>query len=232
MIERTVQLTGADRSGDGERFDYSGTGLFFHRVDGGPLWLRLDESRMLIPVYAGRSVQVPFSHFWLVHASGLTGTVQVLVLRDGELVADAPARGQFGTGLVRGVVGTDPPAGNEWSEVVPTGFMWRLMSLHTKFDTDATVVDRLPRFHLNMGLVGALVLVLPAVAVVPASQSVELVWAPGCYYPPALPTRQVMSLPVGFVLPGDSWLHSVTDNLQAGDDYSRSPRILVEEWVE
>jgi len=148
MIERTVQLTGADRSGDGERFDYSGSGLYFHRVDGGPLWLRVGDERMLIPVVAGRSVLIPFRHFWLVHPAGLAGTVQVLLLRGDELVSDT---GRSLPPVVRTVVGTAPAAGAQLVETVPTGKVWRPLSISVRLTTDATVSNRNVRLGFRDG---------------------------------------------------------------------------------
>ena len=148
MIERTVQLTGADRSGDGERFDYAGTGLYFHRVDGGPIWLRVGDDRMLIPVVVGRFVELPFRSFWLVHAAGLVGEVVVLVCRAGELIADM---GRSLAPIVRTVVGTAPAAGEQLIETVPTGKVWRPLSISVRFSTDATVSNRNVRLGFRDG---------------------------------------------------------------------------------
>ena len=45
-------------------------------------------------------------------------------------------------GYVKAVVGTDPAAGVEISDTVPTGKLWRLMSIRTTLVTDATAANR------------------------------------------------------------------------------------------
>lgn len=52
----------------------------------------------------------------------------------------------------RVVIGTVPAAGAEVFEVVPAGFLWKLVSLEVLFTTSATVATRVPLFQFTDGL--------------------------------------------------------------------------------
>jgi len=99
LQERTIQLStpaGApvDRTnGAGFKMAASG-GVFFDRVDGRGICVRFDESPVLVPVYAGRSIDVAFRSFTLVHGPHFTGEVRVITYEKGEGVFDAPRLGQ------------------------------------------------------------------------------------------------------------------------------------------
>ena len=227
MIERTVQLTGADRSGDGERFDYSGTGLYFDHVDGGPLWLRVGDDRTLIPVYVGRSVVVPFRHFWLVHAAGLVGEVVVIVCRAGELIADM---GRSLAPIVRTVVGTAPAAGEQLIETVPTGKVWRPLSISVRFSTDATVSNRNVRLGFRDDT-GAWFFMAPGEYLQTASLVIRYNFGGHGLSVVGLGSEPgiLLAFPPAIVLNAGFRLQSVVMSGVAGDQWE-APVILVEEW--
>ena len=56
-----------------------------------------------------------------------------------------------GAGRLRSITGTDPAAGVEISETVPTGVRWRLLSFAATFVTDGTVANRFPRLQIDDG---------------------------------------------------------------------------------
>jgi len=56
-----------------------------------------------------------------------------------------------GSGAVRSIAGTDPAAGVEISETVPTGARWRFLSLRASLVTDATVANRTPNLFFDDG---------------------------------------------------------------------------------
>jgi hypothetical protein len=134
-----------------------------------------------------------------------------------------------GPGLLRSITGTDPPAGSEISETVPTGARWRLLGLLFSFTTDATATTRYVNIDFDDG-VNPFARTASAYAH-PAST--------GRYYS-ALPHSQrgdltyVAAIPVA--IPGQElsagWrVRTVTGNIAAGDNYS-APQLLVEEWIE
>ncbi len=133
-----------------------------------------------------------------------------------------------GRGLIRSITGTDPAAGVEISETVPTGAVWRVMSLYTALVTDATVVDREPHLILDDG---ATVYYRAGFATAQAaSQSRTYCWSDtGVSFVGVLGNR-VGVLPSSiYMLPGHR-VRTVTTGITAADNWD-SPYLLVEEWL-
>lgn len=64
----------------------------------------------------------------------------------------SPVRGPLdGPGALRTILGTNPGAGNEIAETVPTGARWQLMSLRVQLVTSATVANRIPELAIDDG---------------------------------------------------------------------------------
>jgi hypothetical protein len=57
-----------------------------------------------------------------------------------------------GKGNIRTIIGTDPAAGVNLSETVPTNARWRLLSLNLTMTTDATVANRNMRIFYDDGV--------------------------------------------------------------------------------
>lgn len=135
-----------------------------------------------------------------------------------------------GPGRITTIVGTDPAPGQEISESVPSGTVWRLISVRFGFLTSATGGNRSVTLVLDDGTN-----VLVSIDYV-AQQAANADWAynyatgftrlttPSLYYPNIhLPMNMVM-------LPG--WrIRTWTSAMQADDNYS-APIMNVEEWVE
>lgn len=134
-----------------------------------------------------------------------------------------------GHGLLRSITGTDPAAGVEISETVPTGRVWRLVSMRFALVADATVINRIPVVTLDDGT-----------NVFFASQSSNALTA-------SLSRNYTASAQGGKVtnettedailLPPDLYLfqgwriRTATTGLQAGDNYG-APQLMVEEWLQ
>ena len=134
-----------------------------------------------------------------------------------------------GPGLVRNIEGTDPAAGAEISETVPTGARWRLITLHAVLTADATAVTRNPKLVLNDGLSDYLI--TPVGATATASQTVKVTWSASGLEDISSVLAQVEPLPSGLLIPAGHGISTLTVNLQAGDNYA-APQFLVEEWIE
>lgn len=134
-----------------------------------------------------------------------------------------------GPGMLRSITGTDPAAGAEISETVPTGARWRLHSLVVTLVTDATVATRVPRLFLDSGSG------IYAKYNGPSTQAASLTVAyqtgnlgeavTGSGSAAHLPMPSDTRLAAGYTI------DSATVNLQAGDNYG-APVMLVEEWLE
>ena len=134
-----------------------------------------------------------------------------------------------GPGCIRTIIGTNPAAGVEVSETVPTNARWRLLAINFQLATDATVANRAPALLIDDGV--TTIVRVPPVAVQTASSSVRHTYAAvgagvttnGFITP--LPPPEAM------ILLGGSRIQTATSNLQAADDYS-SVGLHVEEWIE
>lgn len=131
----------------------------------------------------------------------------------------------IGSGRIFGFVGTDPAPGVDWSETVPEGKYWRLISVAAIFTSDATVITR------NL-----------SIALAPPSQPTIYGALGGIQGGGGLSVRQWATVGdaegvfvVDGMLPennimGPGWVfRAVTAFLQPGDDW-QAPNIWVEEW--
>lgn len=132
-------------------------------------------------------------------------------------------------GVLRSVTGTDPAAGAEVSESVPTNARWRLRSLRVPLVTSAVVANRRPHLVVDDGA------------------TILFDFAAGDTQAASL-TRNYNSGPDGFArvaqdneiyIPShyqlmlfQGWrVRTVTTALDAGDNYG-PPQLNVEEWIE
>ena len=135
-----------------------------------------------------------------------------------------------GNGYPRDVFGTNPAAGQEISETVPTGARWQLLLFQAQFTASATVATRRPSLSYNIG--GQQVGRSVNVTDITASQSGTFNWATG--FPltaPIQPGINNAALPNELVLLAGDSVATITTNLQAGDQWT-NPRYVVREWLE
>jgi hypothetical protein len=133
-------------------------------------------------------------------------------------------------GVLRTIFGTNPAAGLEFSETVPSGAQWEILTIRVGFTTDANVANRRPSVQFLSG--GGLVYQAPLFTTIPASSGPALSWGQGMSYESAPGTSLLIAgLPIGLRLLGGDIVRSVTENLRAGDDYN-APTLLVREWLE
>lgn len=134
-----------------------------------------------------------------------------------------------GPGLVRLITGTNPAAGVEISEVVPTNARWRLQALQVNLVTDVTVINRTVAFLFDDGASSF------AKWGAPSNQAASLnngyTLAPlGLATSPSSGDIQIPMAPQLF-LPSGFRIRTATLNLQAADDYG-APKYVVEEWID
>lgn len=143
----------------------------------------------------------------------------------------SPLEGSLhGDGYERAIGGTDPVAGEEVLETVPTGARWELISLAVEFTTNANVANRYPEFSCNSG--GLRVAHMATNVAIPASTGVLLTWCQGLpVVSRGAPDRLQGPLPPGIVFLAGSVFNTSTQNKQAGDNYG-APLYLVREWLE
>lgn len=137
-----------------------------------------------------------------------------------------------GPGFLRVISGTNPAAGVEVSETVPTNARWRLISIFNPFVTDATAADRRPEMQLIDDVASAYWISREHDAHT-ASTNIRYHWAKDYeYFAAASATgiRMHDTLPESILSENDSFA-TTTRNFQAGDDWT-APVYFVEEWIE
>jgi hypothetical protein len=124
------------------------------------------------------------------------------------------------------VTGSNPAAGAECSDTVPAGEFWVIKSILLQLVTDATVITR--RVHVTLDDGTTAFTRKPS----NASQAASLTqnYAIGGNNPASAVIATYCSDPLPeFGLPAGSRIKTVTDNLQAGDNYA-APVYYVEKY--
>jgi hypothetical protein len=133
-----------------------------------------------------------------------------------------------GFGFFRSITGTDPAAGAEVSETVPTGALWKLHSLTVTLVCDATVANRQPKLRFddlsNFVFYGG----FGANSV--AGETSQLAWAAVGAVAASSYSGRLNQLPFDFKLLAGYRIRTNTSTIQAGDDYG-APQLYVEEWI-
>lgn len=143
---------------------------------------------------------------------------------------NGPIKGSLeGPGLMRSITGTDPAAGINVSETVPTGARWRLHTLHAVLVTDATVSNRTSFISISDGtnLVG----VHGALQAQAASNTFRYSLSPTLAKGDNSAGYITIGFPPFLLLPAGYIIATITANLQAGDNWG-APQMLVEEWIQ
>lgn len=132
-------------------------------------------------------------------------------------------------GIYKLITGTDPAAGAQISETVPTNAYWRIISARAEFVTDATVVDRYQRWRLTDGT--DIFWKTPNTVTQTASLSEDYQYGIGLGEEHGgLNEPNFGVAPPSFWLPEGYQLLSEVTNMQAGDDWG-APLIFVEELI-
>jgi hypothetical protein len=134
-----------------------------------------------------------------------------------------------GSGMIRSITGSNPAAGAEISETVPTGAQWRLLAFRATLVADATVLSRTPVFTVDDGT--STVWDDENFAALSAGQTglySRALHQSGRGWGGA--SGSVGSgLPL-LILPAGYRVRTGTIQLQAGDNWS-APQLMVEEWL-
>ncbi len=134
-----------------------------------------------------------------------------------------------GPGLLRSITGTNPAAGAEISETVPTNARWRFNSLRANLVTDATGAARAVFLLLDDGAT-------PYFEGIPSntqavSSSIIYTMGPVLTGTFIATSRLYIGAPEAPLLFQGHRIRTSTVTLAAGDDWG-APQMLVEEWIE
>jgi len=134
-----------------------------------------------------------------------------------------------GPGVLRAVNGTNPAAGVEVTETVPTNARWRLQQVAVALVTDATVANRFSVLILDDG--ASITYISDPGAAQTAGTTITYTAGNASQRLAAIVFVQSWGLPSECTLQAGSRFRTSTTNLQAGDNYG-APNYLVEEWIE
>jgi hypothetical protein len=126
-------------------------------------------------------------------------------------------------------LGTNPAAGAEISEAVPSANRWNLKAITYTLVTSAAVATR--QSHLIIDDGANILLDFPSSTTQTASLTRTYFWAPYAYAPGAVLSNIYNPIPAGLVLPTGWRFRTVTDLIDAADDYS-APRYWIERYIE
>ena len=134
-----------------------------------------------------------------------------------------------GRGFLCSVTGTDPAAGVEVIEAVPTNARWRLRTLRASLVTDVTAPARTVNLIVDDGT--TTLLNFPGVTTQAASLTRTYNVAEYGFQPTAVGTDIFFYIPFNLYLFQGWRIRTSTTALAAGDNWG-APQMEVEEWIE
>jgi len=134
-----------------------------------------------------------------------------------------------GPGTIRSITGTNPAAGAEISETVPTGARWMLLSIRADLVTDGTAATRTPQLILDDGTTS--LWVADPVGATSASLTRGFNAGAGADRPSSTLTELTWAIPYPMPLLAGFRIRTLTNNIVAGDNWG-APQLLVEEHLE
>lgn len=135
-----------------------------------------------------------------------------------------------GPGTIRLIAGTQPAAGAEVSETVPSGARWRLIMFRALLATSATSADRYIGLRVVSGTFSYALREVDKAH--PASVTLAHSFVAGQGSDAVVKTLTTYSVGIGeIILAAGTILATATQSLQSGDQYS-NVQYMVEEWIE
>lgn len=134
-----------------------------------------------------------------------------------------------GRGTIREVAGTNPAAAAEIAETVPTNAQWRIIAVSAVFVADANTGNRRPSLTFTTG--GNVLGRFLVAGNIVANETVRVTWASIGDAETVASQGNLGHLPEFNMLDQGTVIDTLTNNLQAGDDWA-APTLWVEEWIQ
>jgi hypothetical protein len=169
---------------------------------------------------------------------GFTGDVQPATTLIQGYVLDTSSRAwpasplelsTEGPGNLRTITGTDPGAGVEITETVPTNARWRLIGMGVNLVTDATAGNRTVTISVDGG--GTAFAAAIASLAQTATQTTPYFFAEYGVVTAVAQVLVMVPLPTSVLLSQGGRIKTLTIGLVAGDNWG-APTYEVEEWIE
>lgn len=184
-------------------------------IDDLPIWVSIttnDDEPINGEIWASLELQInenPVHQLLSGHISGLQGLSWPL----SHTNSPNPTRGETAF-----ISSNDPAAGAEISATVPTGQSWILKAVKATLVTSATVANR--RVHLRVGGLSNTILDFHSLVDQAASTTRNYSFAhAGASSAAAVNNEIFVAFPAELILTEGCSITTVTDNLQAGDNY-------------
>jgi uncharacterized protein with beta-barrel porin domain len=133
-----------------------------------------------------------------------------------------------GPGAIRSITGTDPAAGSDWSETVPTNARWRLITAHAILSASATVANRNVYLVIDDGT-NILYIIYSGFGQT-AGQSIRYQFVNSHWGGSNLGDTTLIPLPEIPLLRSGFRVRAIS-NMQTNDDWS-APQLLIEERID
>lgn len=134
-----------------------------------------------------------------------------------------------GPGLLRSIAGTNPAAGVEISEAVPTGARWRLRSLRAQLVASGVAANR--RVHVVVDDGATVLFELAAADLVTAGLTRNFNCTADGYARATQDNEIYVPLPLDVMMLQGWRVRTLTTAIDAGDNWG-APQLNVEEWIE
>lgn len=158
------------------------------------------------------------------------------VMTPWKIVPSGPGGGE---GFIRTVTGTNPAAGAEVSEAVPTNAIWNLLAFGVVLVTDGNAANRTSNLIIDDGTTQNRRWALRDSTAQTATQTRTHLWTRGYSQAAVLGSDQfddtdnllvIQALPEPLILPEGYRIRTITGGLLAGDNYA-APIFQVGEWL-
>ena len=134
-----------------------------------------------------------------------------------------------GPGMIRSVTGSNPAAGAEVQETVPTGAIWRLHALAATLVNAAAAATRAPQLTLDDGT--TVYARIPASGTSIISETVVWTWSNVGAGSTIASVAVSSPLPGELRMPAGHRINTLTNAINVADDWG-APQLLVEEWLQ
>ena len=177
-----------------------------------------------------------FVELGLLRGRGVAADVLDVLARDYVAIEEplafpgGPIRSSLeGPGAVLSITGTDPAAGAEITETVPTDARWKLRAFRYTLVTDATAANRQSAVQLSDGSTafhrGRVHTAQTATQTHAYNHSLQN------HFQANVASVNYQNILPDVLLGAGFTIATITGALQGGDDYG-APQLLVEEWIE
>jgi hypothetical protein len=135
-----------------------------------------------------------------------------------------------GSGAIRIITGSDPAAGAEISETVPTGARWQLLALTASLVADANAANRIASLLFDDG--ASVYARMSAQFAQAANNSAVYTWGAGLQFQGNVNADpKVSGLPIDHRLLAGHRLRTIVNSIQVGDNWG-APVYCVQEWID